>query len=307
MIELHRKLLGDDVRNKAFAEALRRVIVPGETTIADIGAGTGFLSFLAMRLGAKHAMLVEYSDMLMTAKKLALRNHIDHCTFVHKHSMDLKTTEKFDIVLSETLGNYALEESIIESVEDAKRFLKPKGLIIPGMIRQFLCPVISDRLIKDIDIFPKVGFSLDLTEAREMSLNNMYVKTVDPVKDLPKKNDAIRLWDTVDFSKKNSSLRSATLKWIHPSTVYGFALWWEAELVPGVILSTSPFAAPTHWEQIFLPLLSPVTIGKGETLELQLKSDTRLSVKINLSWTARLLDTKGKELSVQRLDMRKGY
>ena len=51
-IEYHRTLLADRVSNNAFYAALRSVIVPGQTTVADIGAGTGFLGFLAAKLGA---------------------------------------------------------------------------------------------------------------------------------------------------------------------------------------------------------------------------------------------------------------
>ena len=58
-IEYHRTLLADRVRNAAFHEALRRVIVKGKTTVADIGAGTGFLGFLAAKLGAKRVDFYE--------------------------------------------------------------------------------------------------------------------------------------------------------------------------------------------------------------------------------------------------------
>jgi predicted RNA methylase len=51
-IEYHRTLLADKVRNAAFQAALQRVVVAGQTTLADIGAGTGLLGFLAAKLGA---------------------------------------------------------------------------------------------------------------------------------------------------------------------------------------------------------------------------------------------------------------
>ena len=70
-IELHRKLLGDAGRNQAFHAALKQHITPGVTTVADLGAGTGFLSFLARRLGAKHCHLIEYSEALALAQTLA--------------------------------------------------------------------------------------------------------------------------------------------------------------------------------------------------------------------------------------------
>ena len=51
------------VRNAAFHEALARVIRKGETTVADIGTGTGFLGFLAAKLGAKRVDMYETAEV----------------------------------------------------------------------------------------------------------------------------------------------------------------------------------------------------------------------------------------------------
>lgn len=305
MIELHRKLIGDHVRNEAFFQALKQVIVPGKTTVLDLGSGTGFLGFLASRLGAKHVTMVEVGDMLEISEALAKRNKIRNCTFIHAHSTDLPVMEQFDVIVSETLGNYALEENIIETMEDAKRFLQPRGMIIPRTIKQQICPITSDRLAKEIDVWTNVGYDLDFSEARNMSLNNIYVKTVRPSDLL---QGEIKEWDIVDFSKKNTSIRQSLLSWSAEKhmTIYGFALWWKAELIPGIAISTSPFKTPTHWEQIVLPLLSPVQLKPRETLMVQLKSDTRWEMKINLSWTVAHVNASGKRLSNQEMDMRRG-
>ena len=97
-IELHRKLLGDEVRNIAFQQALKQVIKPGLTTIADLGAGTGFLSFLARQLGAAHCTLVEYTDTLGLAQELARSNRIDQLSFIRGHSGELKKPPKVDVL-----------------------------------------------------------------------------------------------------------------------------------------------------------------------------------------------------------------
>lgn len=307
MIELQRKLLGDSIRNAAFHAALQRVIVPGESTVVDIGAGTGFLSFLALKLGAKHATLIESGEVLQIAKVLAKRNGIRNCTFIQKHSTEVRDIPKADIVLSETLGNFALEENIIESLEDGKRFLKPGGYLIPGKIAQFVSPVTKDRLSKEIDVFSSLGYGLAFDEARDVALNNMYVKTIRTTDLLSA--DSAQVFDVIDFSKKNASIRESAVRWTadRAVTFFGFALWWTSELVPGVELSTSPFAKPTHWEQIYLPLLKPIALEKGETCELLMHSDSRLEIKINLRWTVRQLDASGKEKTMQKMDMRKGF
>jgi protein arginine N-methyltransferase 1 len=307
MIELQRKLLGDRVRNAAFEEALRKVIVPEKTTIVDLGSGTGFLSFLASRMGAKHCTLIEYGDILDVSQKDAVRSGITNCTFIKRHSTDVRKMEPVDVLVSETLGNYALEENIIESVEDAKRFLKRSGVIIPGKIRQFVCPVVNDRIAKEIDCFD-TGHDLDLSEARTIAMNNMYVKTIRP-EELWNGNNAIREWDSIDFANENTSIRTGTERWTaeKPTTIFGFGLWWEAELVAGITLSTSPLEKPTHWEQIYLPLLEPITLKNGESCELHLHSDSRFEVKINLKWEVRTIDSTGKTIATQKMDMRRGY
>ena len=303
MIELQRKLIGDTVRNAAFEQALRKAVKPG-MTVVDLGSGTGFLGFLASRLGAKNVTLIESGDILDISKKLALRNNIKNCTFIKKHSTEVRGIPQCDVLVSETLGNYALEENIIESVEDGKRFLKPGGIIIPGKITQFVAPVTSDCLKKDVDVWPDVGFDMAFDEAREISLNNMYVKTVRPADLLP---GGTQEWDSIDFSKKNKSIRTKTVTWSDAPVIHGFALWWDAELVPGIHLSTAPDKPATHWEQIYLPLLQSVKAPKGGKVELTITSDSRYDVKINLSWNVRVTDASGKILSDQTLDMSRGY
>src|SRR5882762_7077378 len=78
-IEYHRTLLADRVRNAAFHAALKHVIVPGETTVADIGAGTGFLGFLAAKLGAKRVDLYEAAEIAEGARKQLRENCLAEC------------------------------------------------------------------------------------------------------------------------------------------------------------------------------------------------------------------------------------
>ncbi len=304
-IELHRKLLGDTVRNDALGAALARVIKPG-MTVADIGAGTGFLSFLARRLGATHCHLYEYSGALALAQELARRNRITGLTFVNAHSNEVRKPPKADVVISETLGNFALEEGLLETLVDARRFLKPGGMMLPAALAQFVAPVVRPRLQDGIDVFAGVGHDLDLAPARETALNNMYVRTVERA-DLPGEG-AVREWDRIDFSparKPPSSQRKGLVSWsdLGGKTVHGFALWWQVELVDGIALSTSPLAPPTHWEQVYLPLLAPVTLATGQELDLALSSSTREGVR--LVWETRVL-AKGKPVSSQRQDLARG-
>src|SRR3989338_3569611 len=154
MVELQQKLLADRVRNDALYAALKKVIKKGQTTVADIGSGTGFLSFLALQLGARECYLYEAEqEMLELSRQLAQANKIKNCHFIEAHSTDVENPVKVDVVVSETLGNYALEENIIESLNDAKRFLKPGGVMLPRTVTQYVAPVVSPRITQEIDVW----------------------------------------------------------------------------------------------------------------------------------------------------------
>lgn len=305
MLELQRKLLGDRLRNHAFHQALKACIVPKKSVVLDVGSGTGFLSFLAETLGAKECWLVESGDVGLLAEKLAQTNGMKRCHFVHGHSADIPLP-KADIIVSETLGNYALEEGIIDTMNDARSYLKKGGVLIPSAVRQFVCPVTSPRLQRSIDVW-NVGFDLDMGEARTISLQNMYVKTVKK-SDLLEKGNAAHAWDTLNFMKQNSNERGTTLEWNMSKnfTIYGLALWWEATLAPGITLSTSPHGKPTHWEQIYLPLLRPVRCNAGTSLRVMLQSDTSPDVRIRLRWTVSVWERE-TETSTQHADTQEGF
>ncbi|TSC97670.1 MAG: protein arginine N-methyltransferase 1 [Candidatus Peregrinibacteria bacterium Greene1014_49] len=311
LIEYQRTILADPIRNRAFSDALKKLIIPGKTTVADIGAGTGYLSFLARKLGAKECHLYEVSELSDISRALAKETSITGCHFIHKHSTEVKNPPKVDLVISETFGNFALEESIIGNLNDAKRFLKPGGNIMPMNLKQFIAPVITDRIQKSIDTWSGIEGNFQWNAAREVAMNNMYVKDIRPEDFL---KDGTKEWDHIDFTKHNKEIRHASLQWNadqianHQSPIVnGFALWWSSDLAAGITLSTSPFEKPTHWQQIYLPLLETVSLKANETLELTLDVDSRYDVRINVAWKTTVKDKQGKIVKAISQDMRRGF
>jgi protein arginine N-methyltransferase 1 len=239
LIEFHRAMLADGVRNAAFHEALRRVVVPGRTTVADIGCGTGLLAFLASRLGARQVHCYEHGAVIHLAERLARANGIRNLVFYPEHSTAILDPEPVDVVVSETLGNFAYEENILETLRDARRFLRPGGTLIPQRLEQYVAPVVSPRVQNELEAWDGVGFGLDLRIAKAMSLNNLYVRTVRPdeLLDAP---DAVQCWDRARLGARGGSVRRGTVGWRlgRPATVYGCEVWrgldWmdDADKVP---------------------------------------------------------------------------
>jgi Ribosomal protein L11 methyltransferase (PrmA) len=308
-IEYHRTLLADRVRNAAFHAALQQRIVPGASTAADIGAGTGFLGFLAAKLGAKRVDLYESAEIVDLTRKLSKCNRLGNCRIAALHSTEVAAPERVDLVVCETLGNYPFEENIIATLNDARqRYLKKGGAMIPQGVRQFVCPVIGTRLYRELAIWDEVGFGLDFTAAKRMSINNIYVRTLSS-QDLLEGGAAAKVWDEVAFDRRNRTTRAGEAAWRVAETaeVSGLALWWSAELAPGVTLSTCPSAPRTHWEQLYLPALAPIAVRRGQTLACRLRSTTSFARGTNVTWSLALSDPSGRELARQDLDLERGY
>lgn len=303
-IEYHRTLIADTVRNDAFRRALAAVIVPGKTTVADIGAGTGLLGLMASRLGAREVHLYEQAEVAGVAAETLRRNRAKSCHLYPCHSTEMDRPPRVDVVVSETLGNYALEEGIIATMRDAvARHLKPGGIIIPSRIAQHVAPVVVSRIHDELTAWERVEPPLDLSHAQKMSFNNIYVRTFESSELL-----AAKQWDAVPLAHSPSSSRKGEMSWhlAKPATVYGFALWWTADLGHGIELSTAPDAPRTHWEQLYLPLPKPIEAERNDTLALSIRSRTSHEAGTVLKWTA--VHSVGADVkSRQSLDLEKGY
>ena len=289
VIESQRRLLADRVRNEAYTEAIRRAITPQRTRVADLGTGTGFLSILCERAGARSVWACDGdAGVIKLARQTAKDNRATTVRFVHGHSTDLAPPEPVDLVVSEVLGHLAGEEHLIESLTDARRWLAPGGKMIPAVVEQVLCPVLGGTVQRGIDVF--AGHQgVDLAAARAIALHNGYVRTLDPAELLDGGKAGVVI-DRMQFPGDEPSRRRGTAAWTMPGgPVHGLCLWWVAELWQGVSLSTSPLLPPTHWEQIYLPLQQSMSSKPGDRLEAELRFDTRWDAGCAVQWNGRLL------------------
>lgn len=308
-IEYHRTLIADRVRLAAFHDALARVIAPGVTTVADIGTGTGILAMIAARLGAKRVLAYEMAEVGGLAAEMVRRNRLRNVEVIPGRSTEIIDPPRVDVVVSETLGNYAFEEQVIATLADARRrHLKPGGVLIPARIEQFVAPVVSARLRDELVAWDRVGHGLDLAPARVMSLNNAYVRSLRR-EELLDEGRSARRWDDVDFATTNTSTRKGRAEWrpATPAAVHGLVLWWMAHLGGGITLSTSPLGAPTHWEQLFLPALEPVEVCPGGTLAAELRSKTSEEGGTDIYWTIAASDARGCRIARQAMSLEKGF
>src|SRR5690242_14801171 len=116
-------MLRDSDRVEAYRRAIDAVVRPGDVVV-DIGAGTGLLSVFAARAGARHVYAIECAAIVEAAKVLVARH--PQIEVIAGRAEQVTLSERADVILTETLGNYLLEEDIEPLMLSARaRLAKP--------------------------------------------------------------------------------------------------------------------------------------------------------------------------------------
>jgi precorrin-6B methylase 2 len=232
----HQFLLRDEVRNKLFYEALKRTVT-SESRVLDIGSGSGVWAIAAAKLGAKSVTAIEsnYSMIPMIMAHAAENGVADRIEIISGFSRDIDLKHKYDVIVSETIGNQAFEEDIIGTMVDAReRFLAPGGSMIPQKVALMAAPAhlisetetptgvpITTNYLKNLSL--NVTGRLAVKEHLEMlgspaKLLEVDLRECDAAQNL---NGLSAEWDVEDLSRANVIVLSA-----------------QSELVDGVVLDT---------------------------------------------------------------------
>lgn len=237
LLTQHRVLLNDKIRMATYRTAIQAAVKPG-MVVADIGAGLGVLAHMALGAGAQKVYAIEFD-----AETIALAEKDDRMIWIHGLSGDVRLPEKVDVIVSETLGSFALDENTLPTLIDArKRFLKKDGIMIPA--------------------------SLDLMIAPATSRSREKIQTISKDQMLAKPTT-----HHVDFSSDtNPTLTLETpFQITRDGILSGFAGWFDLHLFKTILLSTAPDAPQTHWKQGFLPIRKPEKLKRGQTVRFTLE------------------------------------
>ena len=269
LLDYHLSMLVDEPRMRAFAAAVRRSVRPGDVVL-DIGAGTGVLSFLACSAGASRVYAVEQGPVIELARELSARNGFDdRVVFINDWSTEIELPEPADVVVTETIGNAALDEGIIAWTIDARhRLLRHGGLVVPQRIRLCTAAVESWDDHAQVSDWSAPSLPVDFSMIRELATRTIWPVEVraDQLLTAPAMAADVDLRVATDASV----MASGTAVVSRDGTLHGLACWFEAELVDGVALDNAPPTATPSWNQGYLPVAQPLAVTIGDTLEWEI-------------------------------------
>ena len=154
-IEVHRTMICDRVRTHAFRRAIDAVVRPGDVVL-DVGAGSGILSAFAARAGAARVYAVERTAVAALAEELAIANGVGEIVeVIHGDVTDIALPERIDVIVSEWLGGFGIDEGMLVPVIAARdRWLKPGGVMIPRSVTAWAALVHDRYLAETVDVPP---------------------------------------------------------------------------------------------------------------------------------------------------------
>jgi predicted RNA methylase len=145
-LHYHYNMLLDPVRMKGFKAAIEQVVRPG-AVVAELGGGTGVMSFFAAQR-ARKVYYVEYNaELVAEARRILPANPGgDRVEIIHANACDFIPPEPVDVVICEMLHVGLLREKQLEVIDTFKRnyrgrFDGPLPIFIPLAVIQALQPV----------------------------------------------------------------------------------------------------------------------------------------------------------------------
>lgn len=254
-MDFHSLMLNDSIRMESFKKAIFEVVKQGDV-VCDLGTGTGILSQWALEAGAKRVYGIDFNKKILETAKLNLVEFGERFIPLFGNSLNIQLPEKVDVIISETIGNFADNENCILYLKDAKyRFLKSDGVMIPSNLKQVLVPVHSPGLSQQI-------------EKLDLALN--YYETVIPKKDYVADPVAVNqfnfeLDNLVEYQKEFSVQLNKNLP------VTGFKGWFVAQLSPNIILDTEEVKEDSSWNHCYFPTQEQLMVNGKIKISFQKK------------------------------------
>ncbi len=268
VVEYHRALLADRARTESYRRALLATVRPGDVVL-DVGTGTGLLACLAARAGARRVYAIESDDVIDVARPICRGNGLDDVVvFLNERAERAELPEQVDVVVTETMGNFGVDEGLLGIGIDVRtRFLREGGRMIPRGLELFVAPVeVPDVYARRIDGWSGDVGGLDVSTVRAIAANAVHTTTLTPDALLggPRSFARATLLD-VDTPEVHGAAQWSASR---AGTLHGFGGWFRAELVEGLWLSNAPPLATPSWRHAFLPLERPVTVNAGDAVSV---------------------------------------
>jgi predicted RNA methylase len=225
--------------------------------VLEIGPGTGILSILAAKAGAKKVYAVEIDRKMFTiAQRNIKRSGYSNIILINKDIREVTLPEKVDVVIAELLSTCLVNEPQVSVMNHVNKFLAPGAIVLPQKVVNIVEGTNVDYAFEDIEIKAPFFEFTGITKPRLVTESKMF-EVIDLSKVNPNKTDTIVKLRVLTKAKLNS-LRFTSLVNIYEDINF----YSTDSLMPPVVV----------------PLKQEITVESGQTVTL------RISHTYNTDW-----------------------
>ena len=281
----HFAMMNDEVRNRAYDEAIARA-APGKRVL-DIGTGAGLLAMMAARAGAQQVTTVEMVSLIAErARDIIAANQLsDRVRVIGKPSTELLVgqdlVERADVLVTETFSSGLLNEGVLPTLEHAhEHLLLPGAAVIPAAASAMGYLAGGDMLRQKLFVDRAAGLDLGLFNDFAPPKVGLYLDR-EPHEILSEDMELIRF----DLTQRRFPMggRRVTIKATKQGVAVGIAQWLMLELDAETRYANrpSPDAGSNGWTHILYRFPHPVTVKAGDFIRLVVRHD-RAQISIDL-------------------------
>jgi predicted RNA methylase len=270
VVDYHARMLADGARLERFEQAIVATVRPG-AVVVDLGCGTGILSLLCCRAGARRVYAIEVGPIgRWTAQVVAANGLSDRIQVLPGLSTEVSLPEPVDVVISETIGSAAFDEGIVGYVADARRrFLAPGGKVVPRRLALWVSPVGDDAVHhRLVGQWGDRVRGADVSPMRAIAARQLHFAAFQPQQLCAPPQPLI----SVDLAAAEQAFVAGRAEFSlqREGPVTGFAIGFDADLGEGIPLSNRPPTEAASWSHGFLPLEQPLRGRSGERVRVEI-------------------------------------
>lgn len=275
----HVPMMNEPERNQAFHDGLQAAVAP-DTTVFEIGTGSGLLAMMAARLGARSVTTCEAVPLIArTAATIVERNgYADRVTVIARPSVQVEVgrdlPERADILLHEVFSSELLGEHVLPAIEDAKaRLLKPGGQVLPSAASIMIALVGGEELGRNLHVEEAFGFDLRAFNAIHPKRRPLYREDLAPtLMSAPIEAFRFDFAKASTFPPEHKRLQATATT---SGRCWGVIQWIRIELGPGIVFENHPAKprAVSNWQHTVHGFEQPLELEQGATVALRAMHD----------------------------------
>ena len=270
---IYQYMARDTLRQEAYEQAIRQNVK--DKVVVEIGPGSQLIwTLICVEAGVRKIYAIEENETAYhAAKQLAQQKGVsEKIELIQGLSTDVNLPEKADVCISEIIGCIGNSEGVARYLNDAKRFLKPNGIMIPAGCLTLLSPGFKPEVTYWDDFLEEVlqDYQRNISKklGKEFKITRYYIHNFPKSNLIGSPQSFEEMWfnDEVIAEEFDKTLTFPVEK---SSPFDGLVLWIKLYVDSEAVLDT--LNQTTSWEPLYIPM-EPFSLEKGDVIEVRCRS-----------------------------------